>query len=110
MWVSHSGSAMIWSSNQTGEASTSHILFASCGRVVPSLVYRCNNFSFKVANDIEIGPQFGAGSEYGREQKQEARRKKYGISKKNYSPEDQPWLLKLGSGKSGKKFKVCCGS
>ena len=65
-------------------------------------------YASKVANDIEVGPQFGAGSEYGREQKQEARRKKYGISKKSYSPEDQPWLLKLGSGKNGRKFKVGC--
>ncbi|XP_017302272.1 general transcription factor IIF subunit 1 [Diaphorina citri] len=49
-------------------------------------------------------PKFGAGSEFGREAKDEARRKKYGIIAKKYKPEDQPWILKSG-GKTGKKFK-----
>lgn len=49
-------------------------------------------------------PRFGAGSEFGREAKEEARRKKYGIVSKKYRPEDQPWILKAG-GKTGKKFK-----
>ncbi|XP_054274638.1 general transcription factor IIF subunit 1-like [Macrosteles quadrilineatus] len=49
-------------------------------------------------------PKFGAGSEYGREAKEEARRKKFGIVSKKYKPEDQPWILKAG-GKTGKKFK-----
>ena len=39
-------------------------------------------------------PKFGAGSEYGREQREEARRRKYGMNKKKYKPEDQPWILK----------------
>lgn len=47
-------------------------------------------------------PKFGAGSEFGREAKEEARRKKYGIVSKKYRPEDQPWILKAG-GKTGKK-------
>ncbi|XP_046677864.1 general transcription factor IIF subunit 1 isoform X2 [Homalodisca vitripennis] len=49
-------------------------------------------------------PKFGAGSEFGREAKEEARRKKFGIVSKKYKPEDQPWILKAG-GKTGKKFK-----
>ena len=44
-------------------------------------------------------PKYGAGSEFGREQKEEARRKKFGINKKKYNPDDQPWHIKLGSGK-----------
>ncbi|XP_046400511.1 general transcription factor IIF subunit 1 isoform X2 [Ischnura elegans] len=49
-------------------------------------------------------PKFGAGSEFGRDQREEARRKKFGIITKKYKPEDQPWILKVG-GKTGKKFK-----
>lgn len=65
---------------------------------------RENNFKeYKQANDVDLMPKFGAGSEFGREQKEEARRKKYGIMLKRYVPEDQPWLMKLGQGKSGKK-------
>lgn len=50
-------------------------------------------------------PKFGAGSEYNRDQKEEARRKKFGIIAKKYNPEAQPWILKVGGGKAGKKFK-----
>lgn len=49
-------------------------------------------------------PKFGAGSEYNRDLREEARRKKFGIIAKKYRPEAQPWILKVG-GKSGKKFK-----
>ncbi|XP_047037736.1 general transcription factor IIF subunit 1 isoform X1 [Helicoverpa zea] len=49
-------------------------------------------------------PKFGAGSEYGRDVREEARRKKFGIISRKYKPEDQPWILKVG-GKTGKKFK-----
>lgn len=49
-------------------------------------------------------PKFGAGSEFGREAREEARRKKFGITSRKYKPEDQPWILKSG-GKTGKKFK-----
>ena len=50
-------------------------------------------------------PKFGAGSEFGRDQKEEARRKKYGIILKKYNPEEQPWHLKVGSGKQAKKWE-----
>ena len=36
-------------------------------------------------------PKFGAGSEYGRQEKEEARRKKYGINRRTYNPDNQPW-------------------
>ncbi|KAL0111695.1 hypothetical protein PUN28_013115 [Cardiocondyla obscurior] len=55
-------------------------------------------------NIEEEMPRFGAGSEFGRDAREEARRKKYGITSRKYKPEDQPWILKSG-GKTGKKFK-----
>ncbi|KAJ1525136.1 hypothetical protein ONE63_009972 [Megalurothrips usitatus] len=50
-------------------------------------------------------PKFGAGSEFGRDAREEARRKKFGIVARKYKPDDQPWILKSGGSKSGKKFK-----
>jgi len=65
---------------------------------------RENNLrEYKTAYNIDSMPKFGAGSEYGREQKEEARRKKYGINRKKYIPEDQPWLMKVGKGKEVKR-------
>lgn len=49
-------------------------------------------------------PKFGAGSAFGKDQKEEARRKKLGIVSKKYNVEAQPWLMRIG-GKGGKKFK-----
>lgn len=49
-------------------------------------------------------PESGAGSEFNRKLREEARRKKYGIVLKEFRPEDQPWLLRV-NGKSGRKFK-----
>lgn len=64
---------------------------------------RENNFrEFKMTE--EDMPKFGAGSEYNRDQKEEARRKKFGIIAKKYNPENQPWILKVGSG-SKRKFR-----
>lgn len=51
-------------------------------------------------------PKFGAGSEFGREQKEEARRKKYGMATRKYNPYDQPWQMKLGNGKQVKKYAI----
>ena len=48
-------------------------------------------------------PKFGAGSEYGRERRDIARKKKYGVMLKNYRADEQPWLLKVGKGKESKK-------
>ena len=47
-------------------------------------------------------PSEGAGSEFGRERREEARRKKFGIISKKYKEENQPWLLRVG-GKPEKK-------
>lgn len=52
----------------------------------------------------EDAPKFGAGSEFGREAKEEARRKKLGIVARKYRSEDQPWILKC-YGSTVKKFK-----
>ena len=55
---------------------------------------------------MDAMPKFGAGSEFGREDREEARRKKYGIRRRRYNVEDQPWLLKLGSGKTARRYTV----
>uniref|UniRef100_A0A3B4DHY9 Transcription initiation factor IIF subunit alpha n=1 Tax=Pygocentrus nattereri TaxID=42514 RepID=A0A3B4DHY9_PYGNA len=52
----------------------------------------------------EETPEAGAGSEFGKKQREEARRKKYGIITKEFKVEDQPWLLKV-NGKAGRRFK-----
>ena len=65
---------------------------------------RENNLKeFNLSHDIGMMPKFGAGSEFGREQKEEARKKKYGIMVKKYNPEDQPWILKLGQDKKSSR-------
>lgn len=50
-------------------------------------------------------PKFGAGSEFGREQREEARRRRYGIAARKYNPDAQPWLMRIGSKKEGKQYK-----
>ncbi|KAF7650825.1 hypothetical protein LDENG_00120180 [Lucifuga dentata] len=45
-----------------------------------------------------------AGSEFGKKQREEARRKKFGIVTREFKMEDQPWILKV-NGKDGKRFK-----
>lgn len=52
----------------------------------------------------EETPEGGAGSEFGKKQREEARRKKFGIITREFKVEDQPWLLKI-NGKAGKRFK-----
>ena len=42
---------------------------------------------------------------FGKDVKEEARRKKLGITRKVYDPEAQPWLMRVG-GKGGRKYKV----
>jgi len=51
-------------------------------------------------------PKFGAGSEYGREAREEARRRKYTPQKKKINVEDQPWVLKANDKeKVSRKFR-----
>ncbi|KAL5016646.1 hypothetical protein ScPMuIL_006235 [Solemya velum] len=72
----------------------------------PVKIERENNLKdYKLANDLDTQPKFGAGSEFGRDLKEEARRKKYGKIMKHYNPDDQPWQLKIGSGKQVKRYK-----
>ena len=49
-------------------------------------------------------PKFGAGSVFGKDMKEEARRQKLGIIRKKYNPEAQPWLMRVG-GKGGRKYR-----
>ncbi|XP_060078155.1 general transcription factor IIF subunit 1-like [Ylistrum balloti] len=72
----------------------------------PVRMERENNLKeYKTAHGIDMMPKFGAGSEFGREQKETARRKKYGIMMKRYDPGNQPWLMKVGKTKEAKKYK-----
>ncbi|XP_053694782.1 general transcription factor IIF subunit 1 [Sabethes cyaneus] len=65
---------------------------------------RENNLKEFKGFDDEL-PKFGAGSEFNRDLREEARRKRYGIIAKKYRPEAQPWILKAGGKKDGKKFR-----
>jgi len=65
---------------------------------------RENNQKFMNLYQQEEQPKFGAGSAFGKDLKEEARRKKLGIISRKYNADNQPWLLKVG-GKTGKKFK-----
>ncbi|OTF78051.1 general transcription factor IIF subunit 1-like protein [Euroglyphus maynei] len=47
-------------------------------------------------------PEFGAGSEFGRKEKEEARRRKY--ERRKNKQNNSPWILKVG-GKHGKKYR-----
>ena len=47
-------------------------------------------------------PKFGAGSEFGRERREEARKRRRGFVPKPKDPESAPWQLKIG-GKGGKR-------
>ena len=51
----------------------------------------------------EEAPDGAAGSEFGKKQREEARRKKYGIVTREFKVEDQPWILKV-NGKAGKRL------
>ncbi|XP_069005404.1 general transcription factor IIF subunit 1 [Embiotoca jacksoni] len=52
----------------------------------------------------EENAEGAAGSEFGKKQREEARRKKFGIVTREFKVEDQPWILKV-NGKAGKRFK-----
>uniref|UniRef100_A0A4W4EUF8 Transcription initiation factor IIF subunit alpha n=1 Tax=Electrophorus electricus TaxID=8005 RepID=A0A4W4EUF8_ELEEL len=52
----------------------------------------------------EETPEGAAGSEFGKKQREEARRKKFGIITREFKVEDQPWILKV-NGKAGRRFK-----
>lgn len=54
----------------------------------------------------EESQEGAAGSEFGKKQREEARRKKYGIITKEFKVEDQPWILKV-NGKAGRRYTLC---
>ncbi|NXT22637.1 T2FA factor, partial [Syrrhaptes paradoxus] len=57
----------------------------------------------KIYQEEEL-PESGAGSEFHRRLREEARRKKFGIVLREFRPEDQPWLLRV-NGKAGRRFR-----
>jgi len=65
---------------------------------------RENNMKTFSHSNFEEMPKTGAGSEFGREEKEEARKKKFGYTSRKYNPEAQPWLMRIG-GKTGRKYK-----
>lgn len=60
----------------------------------------------------EESTEGAAGSEFGKKQREEARRKKFGIVTREFKVEDQPWILRV-NGKAGKRwgekhlFRLC---
>ena len=80
---------------------------ADCLKSGPVYMQRENNYkNFKIAHDVDMYPTSGAGSEFGRQQKMEARCKKYGMATKRYNPYEQPWLMRVGEGKNAKRYKA----
>lgn len=49
----------------------------------------------KIYQEDEVYPEFGAGSEYGRKQKEKARKLKYGLKSSKFNVDDQPWNLSV---------------
>lgn len=49
-------------------------------------------------------PKFGADSEFGKEAREEARRRRFGYVAKKQSIENYPWLMKVG-GKTGRRYR-----
>lgn len=50
----------------------------------------------------EEPPEFGAGSEFGRKEREEAKRRKY--ERRKHKQNNSPWILKVGSGKQSRKY------
>uniref|UniRef100_UPI00358F964E general transcription factor IIF subunit 1 isoform X2 n=1 Tax=Myxine glutinosa TaxID=7769 RepID=UPI00358F964E len=63
-----------------------------------------HDLSNKKIYQDEEKPEFGAGSEFRKKQREEARRKKFGFASKEFRVEDQPWSLRI-NGKAGRRFK-----
>ncbi|VDL46971.1 unnamed protein product [Hymenolepis diminuta] len=69
-------------------------------------IQRENNLrQYKASHNIQDGPNKGAGSEFGQDAKEEARMRRLGISRQGYRPEDQPWLLTVGKGRTAKRYR-----
>lgn len=72
-----------------------------CCSLIPQARLERDLSNKKIYQEEEM-PESGAGSEFNRKLREEARRKKYGIVLKEFRPEDQPWLLRI-NGKAGRK-------
>lgn len=55
---------------------------------------------FKSGNGDEDAPKFGAGSVFGAEQREEAKKKRYERYASRQRPDDQPWILNVKMNKS----------
>lgn len=67
---------------------------------------RENNQKIQNSNiPADDDPKFGAGSTFGKDVKEEAKRNKLGIIRKKYNPDAQPWLMRIGGKKDGRKYK-----
>ncbi|CAK8690913.1 unnamed protein product [Clavelina lepadiformis] len=51
----------------------------------------------KIYEEEEVYPEYGEGSEYGRKQREEARRLKYGFKRSKFKVKDQPWNLMVSA-------------
>ena len=72
-----------------------------------SVQVRENNQKIQNSNiPVDDDPKFGAGSTFGKDVKEEAKRNKLGIIRKKYNPDAQPWLMRIGGKKDGRKYKV----
>ena len=61
----------------------------------------------KINKEEESLPKSGAGSEYGRERREEARKRRRGYLKRTVDPDSAPWNLKIG-GKGGRRYMYIC--
>lgn len=85
---------------------------ASRCRWVPVGAVGCHGFPCQARMERDLSnrklyaeeelPESGAGSEFHRRLREEARRKKHGIVLREFRPEDQPWLLRV-NGKNGRR-------
>lgn len=55
------------------------------------------------ANGDSTEPKFGAGTEFMRAEREEARAKRF--RGKKIKLDDQPWILKVGNGKTGRRYR-----
>uniref|UniRef100_A0A671UUG5 Transcription initiation factor IIF subunit alpha n=1 Tax=Sparus aurata TaxID=8175 RepID=A0A671UUG5_SPAAU len=78
--------------------------FSNISLPVPSQARMERDMSARRIYGEEETQEGAAGSEFGKKQREEARRKKFGIVTREFKVEDQPWILKV-NGKAGKRFK-----
>lgn len=80
----------------------SNVIGENISSSLPSQARMERDMSARRIYGEEETPEGGAGSEFGKKQREEARRKKFGIVTREFKVEDQPWILKV-NGKAGKR-------